>query len=109
MENAQLEEMTYIIHNTWLPIMRGLDTIGETIISERDAARIANELIEANYVKQREGKWKLCDGGFGTCSACNFTQASVWDFDNYQRYCGHCGAKMSLEEKEEDESSKNMR
>ena len=98
MENSTLEELTTIIQNTWLPIMRGQDTIGETYLGERDARRIANRLIEAKYVKQREGKWKLYDGGFGTCSACNFTQASVWDFDNYQNYCGHCGAKMSLEE-----------
>ena len=97
MENTQLEEMTYIIHNTWLPVTRGPDTIGETIISERDAAIIANELIEANYVKQREGKWKLESYGFGTCSVCKFTQTSIWDYDNYQKYCGHCGAKMSLE------------
>ena len=98
MENTQLEEMTSIIQNTWLPIMRGADTVGETHISERDAIRIANSLIEANYAKQCEGKWKLGSDGFGTCSICNFTQASVWDFDSYQNYCGHCGAKMSLEE-----------
>jgi hypothetical protein len=98
MENTQLEEMTSIIQNTWLPIMRGQDTVGETHIGERDAIRIANSLIEANYVKQREGKWKLGSYGFGTCSACKFTQASIWDYDNYQKYCGHCGAKMSLED-----------
>jgi hypothetical protein len=98
MENTQLEEMTSIIQNTWLPIMRGQDTVGETHIGERDAIRIATSLIEANYVKQREGKWKLGSYGFGTCSECNFTQASIWDYDNYQNYCGHCGAKMSLED-----------
>lgn len=98
MENGQLEEMAYIIKNTQLPIMRGADTIGETRLGERDAIRIANNLIEAKYVKQREGKWKLGNYGFGTCSECKFTQASVWDYDNYQTYCGHCGAKMSLED-----------
>jgi hypothetical protein len=97
-EKNQLEDMTSIIQNTWLPIMRGQDTVGETHIGERDAIRIANSLIEANYVKQREGKWKLGSYGFGTCSVCNFTQASVYDQDTYQRYCGHCGAKMSLED-----------
>ena len=98
MEKSQLEDMTYIIQNTWLPIMRGADTIGETRIGERDASRIANNLIEAGYRKQHEGKWKLGSYGFGTCSACNFTQASVYDQDTYQRYCGCCGAKMSLED-----------
>jgi hypothetical protein len=98
MEKNQIEDMTYLIQNTWLSIMRGPDIIGETCIGERDAIRIANNLIEANYVKQREGKWKLMSSGFGTCSECNFTQASVWDYDNYQNYCGHCGAKMGLED-----------
>lgn len=97
MENSQLEDMTYIIQNTWLPIMRGVDTIGETRIGPGDAMRIANNLIEANYIKQRESKWTLGSCGSGTCSACNVTQAAIWDYDNYQRYCGHCGAKMSLE------------
>ena len=61
--------MTSIIQNTWLPIMR-TGYGGETHIGERDAIRIANKpLLEANYVKQREGKWKLGSYGFGTCSA----------------------------------------
>lgn len=29
-----------------------------------------------------------------TCDQCGFTQKNVWDYDNYQNYCGHCGAKM---------------
>jgi hypothetical protein len=42
--------------------------------------------------------WTLNNYGKGTCSNCNFTQANVWDYDNYQQYCGVCGAKMSLED-----------
>lgn len=101
MEKNQLEDMidiVDIIQNTWLPIMSGTDTVGETRIGERDAIRIANNLIEANYVKQHEGYWKLGSCGFGTCSVCKFTQSSVYDQDTYQRYCGCCGAKMSLED-----------
>jgi hypothetical protein len=39
-------------------------------------------------------KWKFNNDGSGTCSNCNFTQRSVWDYDNHQRYCGVCGARM---------------
>ena len=41
-------------------------------------------------------KWKLHNNGNGTCSGCNHPQTDVWDVDRYQRYCGVCGAKMSL-------------
>lgn len=40
------------------------------------------------------GEWRLNRDGSGTCSNCNFTQVAVWDEDNWQNYCGHCGAKM---------------
>lgn len=45
--------------------------------------------------------WKLMNEGRATCSHCNFTQACVWDYDTFQKFCGVCGAKMGLE-KESD-------
>lgn len=59
----------------------------------------AVKLYDAGWRKQREAIWKLNKDGSGTCSACKFTQRGVWDYDNFQRYCGCCGAKMKLEEK----------
>lgn len=61
-----------------------------------------NEIID-NIPKEEvapviHAKWKLHNDGRGTCSHCNFTQANVYDYDNYQRYCGVCGAKMDLED-----------
>ena len=47
-------------------------------------------------LKEKQGKWKLNKDGSGTCSECHFTQKNVWDYDNYQNYCGHCGAKMNI-------------
>lgn len=41
-------------------------------------------------------KWTLNDDGSGTCSRCRRTQKCVWDYDNFQNYCGHCGAQMEL-------------
>lgn len=40
------------------------------------------------------GKWKFNMDGSGTCDQCNFTQMHVWDYDNWQNYCGVCGARM---------------
>lgn len=52
----------------------------------------------ADVVEVRHGRWRLnCDGS-GTCSECGRTQNDVWDFDNWQRYCGCCGCKMDKEE-----------
>lgn len=52
--------------------------------------------LELAPVKQ--ANWRLNKSGSGTCSNCHFTQANVWDYDSYQRYCGVCGAKMSMED-----------
>lgn len=47
-----------------------------------------------NIVEMKHGEWKLHLDGSGTCSQCNFTQKNVWDYDNAQNFCGHCGADM---------------
>lgn len=44
----------------------------------------------------KEGKWKLNKDGSGTCDQCGRTFKNVWDYDNFQNYCGHCGAKMGI-------------
>ena len=41
------------------------------------------------------GKWTLHKNGSGTCSVCGFLQNDVWDQDNWQNFCGHCGAENS--------------
>lgn len=48
--------------------------------------------IEAKPVKR--GKWKLHKDGSGTCDQCHFTQLYVWDMDNWDNFCAHCGADM---------------
>ena len=48
----------------------------------------------ADVAPVRRGKWILHSNGSGTCDQCHFTQCSVWDFDNWQNFCGHCGADM---------------
>ena len=48
----------------------------------------------ADVVEVKHGEWKLHPDGSGTCNHCGRTQKAVWDYDNAQNFCGHCGADM---------------
>ena len=48
----------------------------------------------ADVVEVKHGRWTLHNDGSGTCDQCGFTQKNVWDYDNWQSYCGVCGADM---------------
>jgi hypothetical protein len=61
------------------------------------ATDLLNSIKDADVAPVVHGRWKLRDDGSGTCSECRFTQKYVWDYDNWQNYCGVCGAKMDLE------------
>lgn len=52
----------------------------------------------ADVVEVRHGKWTLHTDGSGTCSECKKTQKNVWDYNSWQNYCGHCGARMDGDE-----------
>ena len=69
-----------------------------TTLSWAECVHFAGNLYSNGFRKQREGKWKFNRDGSGTCSECHFTQRGVWDYDNWQNYCGVCGAKMGMEE-----------
>lgn len=56
----------------------------------------AEGLYNEGFEKHPTAKWTLNRDGSGTCSNCHFTQRSVWDCDNFQHYCGCCGAKMEV-------------
>ena len=49
---------------------------------------------KSQYAEVKHGKWTLNKDGSGTCDQCHFTQKNVWGYDNWQNYCGVCGAKM---------------
>lgn len=51
-------------------------------------------LPEADVAEVKHGKWKLHPDGSGTCSVCGKHQICIWDVDNWQNFCGHCGADM---------------
>ena len=61
--------------------------------------KTARELLNT---QQKTAKWKLHKDGSGTCSECHRRQIAVWDMDNWQKYCGACGAKMIETEQEEN-------
>ena len=48
--------------------------------------------------ERKKGEWTFHKDGSGTCSECGITQKAVWDMDNWQNYCGHCGADMRGEQ-----------
>lgn len=60
--------------------------------------QIADHLIANGVVVRKHGRWKLHKHGEATCDQCCFTQENVWDYDNWQRYCGVCGALMDKAE-----------
>ena len=41
-----------------------------------------------------QGEWINCNAGNATCSRCGTRQKAVYDDDNEQHFCGHCGARM---------------
>ena len=48
----------------------------------------------ADVEEVKRSEWILRKDGSGTCKRCGFTQKNIWDFDNWQNFCGHCGANM---------------
>lgn len=64
------------------------------------ARKLMVDAPTADVVEVKRGKWVLHHpDGSATCSVCGRKQKYVWDFDNWQNYCGHCGADMRGEEK----------
>lgn len=42
---------------------------------------------------RKTGTW-IGKHGWAQCSECGIWQRDVYDWDNWQRFCGHCGAEM---------------
>lgn len=69
----------------------------ESIIKRTYAEELIREAPTIEAEPAKHGRWRLNNDGSGTCSECHFTQKNVWDMDNWQNYCGVCGAKMDKE------------
>lgn len=48
------------------------------------------------------GKWIFHDNGDATCDQCGRYQKAIWDYDNWQNFCGNCGADMREVQNERD-------
>lgn len=63
--------------------------------TDRETVRQALENAPAADVAPVvHGEWINCMNGNATCSVCGIRSKAVYDLDNEQHYCGHCGAKM---------------
>lgn len=77
-------------------ILRMIETI-QYLERTIDEAVIGNHppfKNKADVAEVKHSEWILHNDGSGTCKRCGFTQKNVWDYDNWQNFCGHCGAKM---------------
>lgn len=76
---------------------------GETLMAY-EVADMIEDCIDnapaADVVEVVHGTWTFNQDGSGTCDQCGMTQKGVWDYDNWQNYCGHCGARMDGERKD---------
>lgn len=71
----------------------------EPVVNPEIARILADLLVNNGVILQKKGHWIFKDGSiYATCSVCNKSQAYIYDQDTYQKYCGCCGARMSLEE-----------
>ena len=66
------------------------------------ARKLIVEAPAADVVEVVHSKWILYTDGSGECERCHIRQKNVWDYDNWQNYCGHCGAKMDGERRCEE-------
>ena len=71
----------------------------EPVVKPETTAILAELLVKNGVIVQKKGHWIFRDGSiYATGSVCHKSPAYVYDQDTYQKYCGCCGAKMSLEE-----------
>lgn len=50
------------------------------------------------YEDAKHGRWIFKGNGNADCSCCGYRSSRVYDDDNADRYCRHCGAKMDGKE-----------
>ena len=90
----------YIERNELKFSLNSLLFLNKLTFTLKDFETLIDIATAADVAEVRHGTWTLHSDGSGTCSECGFTQKNVWDYDNQQRFCGVCGAKMDGERKE---------
>lgn len=93
-EYVEREALLYEIDKCEPMNWTGSDAENQADIDHACYRGLVETAPSADVVEVRHGKWVIHADGSGTCDQCNTTQKNVWDFDNWQNYCGHCGADM---------------
>ena len=73
------------------------DELNEDDKTTYDACLGAIELLKSQepQATTHEAEWHIFKGRRGaTCSYCKYTFDDVYDPENYDYYCRHCGARM---------------
>lgn len=93
----EIDNLSELIQNTYLPIMRGEVTVGEYYINSDVANQLAAHLITNDVAIQKHGAWiSFLDGDhimperYYRCSCCKSIERRNLP------YCPWCGAKMDL-------------
>ena len=89
---ADFDRMREVIQNTWLPIMDGADTVGETRLGTGDVFRLATALINEGFHLEHKGEWLTDKYGMerSICSICG----AVFEGDG-GNFCSNCGARIT--------------
>ena len=62
----------------------------------RNVIRLVKRLPTVEPLKH--GHWIFKGNGNADCSCCGYRSSRVYDDDNADRYCRHCGARMDGEQ-----------
>ena len=62
--------------------------------SRKKLSKIISNLPAAEVKPVHFGRWLFEKDGSARCSECHCWQDHIWDLDDWQNYCGHCGADM---------------
>lgn len=69
-----------------------IDDMDDYTVNLADAYQKGYEQGKKDAVKH--GHWVLKGNGNADCSICGYRSTRVYDDDNADHYCRHCGAKM---------------
>lgn len=91
----EINNLSELIQNTYLPIMCGPDTVGEYHISSDVANRLAANLVANDVTVRKHSKWNIEVGmNYFKERICPICKKHVES--NFWNYCPNCGAKMDL-------------
>lgn len=82
--------------NIRVNIMPNVDIDGTVTVenAERYFLNLIDKTSTDDVVEVKNSEWILHNDGSGTCKVCGRHQKHIWDMCAWQKYCGHCGAKM---------------